>query len=78
MRKIHKMELKRLKELLVLKELNQLLFHNALSLEDISSCPPTNHTNVSDSNNEYLNKVDEGVSRFLIIWSFCVLSPQSL
>ena len=51
--------------ILVLKGLNQLLFHNALFRnsqgEDIPPFQPTNHINVSDSNNEDLNKVDEGV-----------------
>ena len=46
-------------------------------VEDISLFQPTNHMNVSDSNNEDLSKGDEEVSRFLAIWGLCVLSRQS-
>ena len=46
-------------------------------VEDISSFQPTNHLNVSDSNNEDQNKDNEEVSRFLTIWGLCVLSRQS-
>ena len=46
-------------------------------VEDISLFQPTNHMNVSDSNNNDLSKGDEEVSRFLTIWSLCVLSRQS-
>ena len=46
-------------------------------VEDIPSFQPTNHMNVSDLNNEDLNKGDEEVSRFLTIWGLCVLSRQS-
>ena len=42
------------------------VFRNS-QVEDISSFQPTNHLNVSDSNNEDLNKGDEEVSRFLTI-----------
>ena len=52
------------------------VFRNS-QLEDISSFQPTNHLNVSDSNDEDLNKGDEEVSRFLTIWGLCVLSRQS-
>ena len=38
-----------------------LVFRNS-QIEDIYSFQPTNHMNVSDSNNEDLNKVDEEVS----------------
>ena len=50
------------------------VFRNS-QVED--SFQPTNHLNVSDSNNEDLNKGDEEVSRFLTIWGLCVLSRQS-
>ena len=52
------------------------VFRNS-QVEDISSFQPTNHMKVSNSNSEDLNKVDEEVSRFLTIWSLCVLSLQS-
>ena len=52
------------------------VFRNS-QLKDISSFQPTNHLNISDSNNEDLNKGDQEVSRFLTIWGLCVLSRQS-
>ena len=54
----------------------RFVFRNS-QVEDISSFQPTNRMNVSNSNNEDLNKADEEVSRFLPIWSLCVLSLQS-
>ena len=52
------------------------VFRNS-QVEYIPSFQPSNHMNVSDLNNEDLNKGDEEVSRFLTIWSLCVLSRQS-
>ena len=55
--------------------LSQYFVFRYSQVED--SFQPTNHLNVSDSNNEDLNKGDEEVSRFLTIWGLCVLSRQS-
>ena len=52
------------------------VFRNS-QVEDISSFQPTNHMNVSDSNNDDLKKVDEEVSRLSTIWNLCVLSRSS-
>ena len=52
------------------------VFRNS-QVEDISSFQPTNHMNVSDLNNEDLNKGDEEESRFLTVWDLRVLSRQN-
>ena len=51
------------------------VFRNS-QVED--SFQPTNHLNVSGSDNEDLNKGDEEVSRFLKIWFVCFVTSKSV